>query len=38
MGQTTTSTVRNGIDGEQLLTAIDALGSDPQLGTFTFRR
>jgi uncharacterized OsmC-like protein len=37
MSQTTTSTVRNGIDVEQLLATIDALGSDPQLGTFTFR-
>jgi uncharacterized OsmC-like protein len=37
MSQTTTSTVRNGIDVEQLLATIEALGSDPKVGTFTFR-
>ena len=33
----TTTTVRNGIDLDRLQTTVEALGSDPQLGTFTFR-
>jgi uncharacterized OsmC-like protein len=37
MSETSTTTVRNGIDVDQLLATIDALGDDPKLGTFTFR-
>jgi uncharacterized OsmC-like protein len=34
---TTTTTVRNGIDVDQLLDIIGTVGSDPAVGTFTFR-
>jgi uncharacterized OsmC-like protein len=34
---TTTTTIRNGIDVDQLLATIDAAKGDEQIGTFTFR-
>ena len=34
---TTTTTVRNGIDVDQLLSTIEAVKDDPQVGSFTFR-
>lgn len=34
---TQTTTVRNGIDVEQLLTTIEAVKDDPQVASFTFR-
>lgn len=37
MTTTTTTTVRNGIDVQQLVETIDATRSDPDVGTFTFR-
>lgn len=33
----TTMTVRNGIDVDRLTSTVEALGTDPQLGAFTFR-
>jgi uncharacterized OsmC-like protein len=34
---TTTKTIRNGIDVDQLLATIDAINNDPRVATFTFR-
>jgi hypothetical protein len=34
---TETTTVRNGVDVDQLLATIEQLGQDPQVGRFTFR-
>jgi uncharacterized OsmC-like protein len=37
MAGTTTTTVRNGIDVDQLLQTIDHVSSEPEAGTFTFK-